>query len=327
MRGGRTTNLALLALVALALVTGTASYAVGTAPATTVLTAAHAAAGVALVLLVPWKRAVARRGLSRLPHPGRRAGVALAVLLAVTVSAGVLQEVTGFGTLVGVSPLQVHVLSALLAVPLVAGHLVTHPQRLRRTDLSRRTAGRVALLALGALAVQQLTRLLEPTGVPQRTTGSTERGSLEPADMPVTQWFTDVVPAGQRDVTLRVRGAQVQLGRGTDELRAVLDCTGGWYAAQHWTGVRLDHLLGPLPAHIRSIDVVSVTGYRRRFPVTDAPRLLLATSLAGRPLSPGHGGPRRLVAPGRRGFWWVKWVAAVELSDAPPWQQPPFPLQ
>jgi len=328
MRGGRTTNLALLALVALALVTGTASYAVGTAPATTVLTAAHAAAGLGLVLLMPWKRAVARRGLTRPPHPGRRAGVALAVLLAVTVLAGVLQEVTGFGTLVGVSPLQVHVLSALLAVPLVVSHLVTHPQRVRRTDLSRRTAGRVALLALGALAVQQLTRLLEPTGVSQRTTGSTERGSLEPTDMPVTQWFTDVVPAAeQRDVILRVRGAQVQLARGTDEVQAVLDCTGGWYAAQHWTGVRLDRLLGPLPAHIRSIDVVSVTGYRRRFPVTDAPGLLLATSLAGRPLSPGPGGPRRLVAPGRRGFWWVKWVASVELSDAQPWQQPPFPLQ
>ncbi len=53
MRGGRTTKLALLALVALAVVTGTASYAVGTAPATSVLTAAHAAAGLALVLLVP----------------------------------------------------------------------------------------------------------------------------------------------------------------------------------------------------------------------------------------------------------------------------------
>ena len=28
-----------------------------------------------------------------------------------------------------------------------------------------------------------------------------------------------------------------------------------------------------------------------------------------------------------RGFWWVKWVVAVEVSDAPPWLQPPSPLQ
>ena len=32
-------------------------------------------------------------------------------------------------------------------------------------------------------------------------------------------------------------------------------------------------------------------------------------------------------APGRRGFWWVKWVVAVEVSDRPPWRQPPFPLR
>jgi len=44
-------------------------------------------------------------------------------------------------------------------------------------------------------------------------------------------------------------------------------------------------------------------------------------------LDPGHGAPARLVAPGRRGFWWVKWVATVDVEDAPEWWQPPFPLQ
>ena len=34
----------------------------------------------------------------------------------------------------------------------------------------------------------------------------------------------------------------------------------------------------------------------------------------------------RLVAPGRRGFWWVKWVVSVELDPTPWWRQPPFPL-
>ncbi|WP_296367295.1 MULTISPECIES: molybdopterin-dependent oxidoreductase [unclassified Pseudonocardia] len=55
--------------------------------------------------------------------------------------------------------------------------------------------------------------------------------------------------------------------------------------------------------------------------------LLLATSAAGRPLSAGHGGPARLVVPGRRGFWWVKWVVAIETTDEPWWWQPPLPLQ
>jgi hypothetical protein len=29
---------------------------------------------------------------------------------------------------------------------------------------------------------------------------------------------------------------------------------------------------------------------------------------------------------GRRGFWWVKWVSAIEPSSRPPWTQPLFPL-
>ena len=75
-----------------------------------------------------------------------------------------------------------------------------------------------------------------------------------------------------------------------------------------------------------SLVVASATGYRRRLPVTDAGTLLLATRLAGRPLSAGHGFPARLVAPGRRGFWWVKWVVSVEVDPAPWWRQPPFPV-
>jgi DMSO/TMAO reductase YedYZ molybdopterin-dependent catalytic subunit len=32
------------------------------------------------------------------------------------------------------------------------------------------------------------------------------------------------------------------------------------------------------------------------------------------PLSAGHGYPVRLVAPGRRGYQWVKWVTHIEVS-------------
>jgi DMSO/TMAO reductase YedYZ molybdopterin-dependent catalytic subunit len=59
--------------------------------------------------------------------------------------------------------------------------------------------------------------------------------------------------------------------------------------------------------------------------LADAPHLLLATHVAGQPLSAGHGAPLRLVAAGRRGFWWVKWVVRIEVVDAPWWLQPPFP--
>lgn len=327
MRAGRRTNHALLLLVALSLATGTASYGVGTAPATALVTTAHAAAGLALVLLVPWKAVLARRGLARPPHRGRAAGLVLAVLLLGSVAAGVAQELVGFRPVLGIAPLQAHVGLALLAVPLVVLHTVTHPQRPRAADLSRRTALGAGVLAVGGLAATWLTRAAGPD-LAQRPTGSTERGSYDPRRMPVTQWFTDSVPpAAQRVVPLVVDGVAVDLPVGGEEVEAVLDCTGGWYAVQRWGGVRLDRLLGPLPAGARSIDVISTTGYRRRFPAEAAPVLLLATTVGGRPLSPGHGGPRRLVAPGRRGFWWVKWVAAVEVVDEPPWLQPPFPLR
>ena len=40
----------------------------------------------------------------------------------------------------------------------------------------------------------------------------------------------------------------------------------------------------------------------------------------------GHGFPARLVAPDRRGFWWVKWVVRIETSNVPWWVQSPYPL-
>jgi hypothetical protein len=333
-RAGRRTNLALLALLSLALLTGTVSYAVGTTPATTVATTAHAAVGLAVVLLVPWKRTLVRRGRRRGPHSGRTAGLALAVLVAVTVLAGLAQALAGWSPVAGLAPLQVHVGAALASVPLLVRHLVTHWQPPRAVDLDRHVARRTVVLgggALGAVAVVDgVARALALPGADDRSTGSTERGSGVPERMPVTQWFTDTVPAavGGLAVVAAGRTYDVDVSAPGDEVEAVLDCTGGWYAAQRWGGVWVRSLLpAGLPADARSLDVVSVTGYRRRFPLSDAGGLLLATTVAGAPLSAGHGAPRRLVAPGRRGFWWVKWVVRIEVSSAPPWLQPPFPLR
>ena len=58
-------------------------------------------------------------------------------------------------------------------------------------------------------------------------------------------------------------------------------------------------------------------GYRWTLPLEEARGALLATRVTGETLGHEHGGPVRLVAPGRRGFQWVKWVTRIEVRTAP----------
>jgi DMSO/TMAO reductase YedYZ molybdopterin-dependent catalytic subunit len=336
----RRTNLALLAVLVIALVSGGLAFAAGTGWGRPVVVA-HGAAGLAVLVLAPWKSVVVRRGLARRSGTGRWASVAFGVLVLVAVAAG-LAHATGALARVGpVSAMQVHVGAALVAVPLLVWHAAARGgARARRADLSRRALLRAAAVAGGAglllLAVEGATRLAGLPGARRRFTGSLPvaagPATADPGRIPVTQWLDDRVqvldPATWR---LRVTAGgttrewtYAELAGFGDRVEAVLDCTGGWYARTAWEGVRLDRLLPP--GTTGSVVVASATGYRRRLPLADAGGLLLATRLAGRPLSAGHGFPARLVAPGRRGFWWVKWVVSVEVDPAPWWRQPPFPL-
>jgi len=333
-RAGRRTNVALLGLLVLAFLTGVLAYGFGTPTAATVVVAIHGAAGLGLLLLVPWKAVIVRRSWPHAPST-RTLATGLGVLVALTVLTGVLHAI-------GVAPLSmllVHVAVAVCVVPVLLFHAWGRRQRPRRTDLSRRTLLKAGGLAAGAAvlwgAVEGGLRLTGVPGADRRGTGSLERGTDDPTAMPVTQWFTDAVPVDTADaITVTAAGNETRiavrdLDRG-DRVRAALDCTGGWYAVQDWGGVRLDRVLAGLGADLPadgSVDVISRTGYRRRLPLSDASSLLLATSAAGRPLSRGHGAPVRLIAPGRRGVWWVKWVDRVEVVGAPWWRQSPFPLQ
>lgn len=223
----------------------------------------------------------------------------------------------------------------MVLVPFAIRHVISYPVRPRPTDFDRRrllAAGGLAGAALAAWAtVEGVSRVVGLPGADRRFTGSHEQGSFDPGAMPTTQWLNDTVPnidGGAWRLNL-VAGEERQLDLAhlegfNDEIEATLDCTGGWYSRQRWGGVRLDRLLGD--AEGASILVKSATGFRRRFPLEDADRLLLATHVGGEPLSPGHGAPARLVAPGRRGFWWVKWVTEISVDDRSWWLQSPFPL-
>jgi hypothetical protein len=335
---GRRTNLALLVLLGGALGTGFLAFALGSGwnrwPVI-----AHGVIAVGILILAPWKSIIARRGLRRGRH-GSWASLAFTVLVAVAMVAGIGHSTGLLRTLGGdISAMQLHVGAALVSIPFGVWHVVARRVRPRRTDLSRRTLLRSGALAAGSVAAYGgLAGLVRVTGIPgrrRRFTGSYATGSLRPEEMPVTQWLFDGVPEIDGSAwRLRIVDPRAEarplfmedLEAMGEPVRALIDCTGGWFAEQDWEGVRLDRLV-PSAAEAGSILVRSVTGYFRRFPKTDATNLWLATRVGGAPLSPGHGYPLRIVAPGRRGFWWVKWVDAIELSDTPWWWQPPFPLQ
>jgi hypothetical protein len=315
---GRLTNVALLCLLSLAFASGWVAFELSGQPARAILVI-HAAAGVAIVLLVPWKSLVARRGLRR-PRPLHWASLVLSVGVLVSLAFGFLHSF-GRPDVGYLTAMDFHVGAALCVVPFVVWHVLARPAKLRPADLSRRNFLKGGLL-LGAsgLGVAAL------PGARRAPTGSFEAAYAIP-----TQWMFDSTP--QVDTNgwgLLVAGRTWKYDELTafgDRVTAVLDCTGGWYSEQAWEGVWLHRLLPPVPAWTSSINVRSTTGYSRRFDIQDAPRLLLATRLDGSVLDAGHGFPVRLVVPGQRGFTWVKWLASVDAEDLPPWWQPPFPLQ
>jgi len=327
-RAGRRTNVALLIALLGAAMTGALAFAAGTPVPAKITTLAHGLFGLGLVLLVPWKTVIVRRSPML-----RTASLILVVILAICIMSGLVEVFVGYGVLWRVSPMQLHVGSALLAAPLLLWHVLRHRrQRLRRIDLSRRVLLRTGVLAAGAGATYGLLEaagwLLRTRSADRLATGS---HPVSPDAAPATIWLFDQVPTVSADHYVDVAGSAFSVSdlvsRSTP-VTARLDCTSGWYTEAEWTGVKLADLLpADQLASAASIEVISVTGYRRRFPAEEAGSLWLATGYQGEPLQAAHGAPVRLVAPGRRGFWWVKWVDRIEVVDAPWWAQPPFPLQ
>lgn len=328
-RAGRRTNLALLILLVGAFGTGWLAFAAGTPVPAWLATVAHGLFGLGIVSAVPWKRVIIARAT-----PLHLASLGLMVLILICLAAGFVEVFGGYGIRGGLSPIQVHVGAALVATPLLVMHLVRHRgQRPKRTDLSRRNLLRTGLfgagIGAGYLALEEVGRLTAGPAGRRIATGSHR---LSPDQIPATIWLLDRVPTLD-PLAHRIDVAGVAYGLAELEARAQtvsarLDCTSGWYAEADWTGVPLGAVLPKAAlAAARSIRVVSVTGYTRWFPVAEADSLYLATRCAGARLSPGTGSPVRLVAPNRRGFWWVKWVASVQLSERPAYAQSPFPLQ
>jgi molybdopterin-dependent oxidoreductase-like protein protein len=330
--GGRRTNLALLVLLAAAFLTGWLAFSFNGSSSRLMLVV-HGVAGLAIIGLLPWKSMLARRSLLRRGGAGWFVGGALALLLLVSLAFGLLHSggfpylwstpvLSSLPVVRDLTAMEFHVGAALALLPFAVWHILVRPVRARPTDLSRRVVLRLGVL----LGVSAAGLAVLPAGRRGLT------GSYQLDVLPVTSWLFDPVPAV--DVgswSLRAgsrRWNYDELASFSDRTRAVLDCTGGWYSEQEWEGVWLSRLLPPDQlGGALSVSVRSATGYPRRFDVADLSRLLLATRVGGADLAPGNGHPVRLVAPGMRGFWWVKWVVELRPESAPWWWQSPYPLQ
>ena len=264
------------------------------------------------------------------------------LLLLTALGLGVVWSASGYFTFQGFSALSWHIYLSLLLGPFVVMHAYKHSWTLRtRFWLERRSFLRLAGLGIAGLALWRTGEItaavLDLPGEDRRFTGSYERGSFEGNSFPTTSWFDDdpdpIAKAGWRlNVSGLVRNdldlSLQDLTRNRERVTATLDCTGGWYSSQEWEGTPLRDVLrsaGVEPG-AGSVTVRSVTGYQRRFSMAEAEHYLLATHVGGDPISHGHGAPLRLVAPGKRGYEWVKWVVSIRVNDTGKWWQPPLPL-
>ncbi len=337
-------NTALLLLCLLQLATGFWGLTNG-APARYWVLWLHGVGGYTVLALVFWKGRVVADAIRRRPYwdAARAAFVGLAAITLAILATGIIWTKAGPGYLAGFSLMTIHAVLALILAALLTWHAAARrwiwrvaQSRDRRAFLRLAGMSALGLAAWGASRSAQA--LLHLPGLARRFTGSYEAGSLS-GQFPVVSWlFDNPAPIATAGWQLHLGGVverplaltyeQVQ-ALATDTMQATLDCTGGWYSSQEWRGVSLGRLLdmAGVSASAASVSVIAVSGYRRRFPIDAARGYLLATQAAGRPLEHGHGFPLRLVAPGERGFNWVKWVAGVEVEGTSYLWQPPLPLQ
>ena len=322
----RLANLTLLAAITTLLASGILAWLLP-ASAAGALYIVHRVAGVGLVLSLVWKYRVARRSLRRRGVGGSGVWVGLAAAGLTIVAAGLglawTVGLVSFDRPFAYSALNLHVIAGLALAGIVVAHVLMRGES--RPALVTFAGRRAALRGLALLAASFVaTAALDRIALARRDSGSRHAGSFTGNVFPVTIWSLDTVPnIAVESWRLRVSGstsaAPVELAYSDlatlprREASVVLDCTGGWWTEQRWSGFSLSDLLarcGMSEAATR-VDVISVTGHRWTFDRSEAEQALLATHVGGEPLSAGHGYPLRLVAPSLRGFLWIKWVGEV----------------
>jgi len=342
-------NIAILVLGAVELLTGYLSLTNGT-PEWVGALHVHRVLGFGIVALLLWKgrNIVSRLMVGRLWKRNWLAysfSLFMLVLLLSGLALGIAWSHAGPFYFAGISGVSWHIYLSLALTPVLVWHAGRHRWNFRtRYWADRRMALKLGGLSIAGLALWQagelLNRVGDLPGAGRRFTGSYLSAAQAGNGFPATSWLNDdPEPLDPQRWSLKVTGLVEQplqfsladlATRQTDvkTVRATLDCTGGWHTTQDWTGIPLRSVLdlAGMNPQAASVTVRSATGYFRRFSLDEADRYILANRVGEETLSHWHGFPLRLVAPGKRGFEWVKWVDTIEVNDTSKWWQPPLPL-
>lgn len=156
---------------------------------------------------------------------------------------------------------------------------------------------------------------------------------LLPTDIPDEHgfrlmWYNPVPPVDLSQWKLEVKGlVEKPLVLTLEELRNLpqetqssrMKCVQGWSARAEWGGFRLDSLLDLVKPKSSSQAV--------RFDCADKwfeymsmkelsnPRVLFTLDMAGKPLSPDHGAPLRLIDPTRYGYRSAKLITSITFVE------------
>jgi hypothetical protein len=225
----------------------------------------------------------------------------------------------------------VHLWAAVVGVPIVSYHLWRFLRR-ARAMVSRAvslgsgpvgTRSRRHVLVAGALALLGWGAVRAGAGV------LTDVGAQEPNDFPVTltsggsdqpdpqRWRMHIAGEVRRPLTVSLEDLR---GGPVERHRYSLDCILGWSVTRTWGGVPLQYLLREAAASKDLVSVVvrSSTGYQvalLREQIED-PRTMVTWEVDGVDLTPEHGFPARITAPGVIGELCVKWVDSITVVAA-----------
>jgi DMSO/TMAO reductase YedYZ molybdopterin-dependent catalytic subunit len=160
--------------------------------------------------------------------------------------------------------------------------------------------------------------------------GAQPKGLLLPSDIPDPlgfrlMWYNPVPPVDVAKWRLRIFGLVEKPVEMTvadlaklphTEQNSRMKCVQCWSSRTSWGGFRFGELIErvkPLKT-AKAIRIDCADTWYEYMTLTEManPRVLLATSMAGKPLTPGHGAPLRLLDPSKYGYKSAKLITSIQ---------------